>query len=96
MIAFSGNPLDRASEKRTDAGQIAAMRLSAEARVLPLWKLQPLLLGPENATAATELGFIEGELASGLGAPAAIEVFLGLEEKAPYFARDISALPHRC
>jgi NAD+ diphosphatase len=93
MIALSGNPLDRASEKRSDGQQLVAMRLSADARVLPLWKLQPLLLGPENATEATELGFVEGELASGLGSRAAIEVFLGLDEKTPHFARDISALP---
>jgi NAD+ diphosphatase len=92
MIAFSGNPLDRVSEKRSDAAWLAAMRLRPEARILPLWKLQPLLLGPWNATCGTELGFLEAGLGSGLGAPDAVEVFLGLQGNAPYFARDISAL----
>jgi NAD+ diphosphatase len=92
MIAFSGNPLDRASEKRSDTAWLAAKRREAEARVLPLWKLQPLLLGPEKALEDVKLGFLEGALASGLGAPDAAEVFLGLDGDTPYFARDISAL----
>ena len=92
MIAFSGNPLDRAGEKRSDAAWLAAQRADPNSRVLPLWKLQPLLLGPEDATKETQLGFIEGELASGLGACDAVEVFLGFDRGGPRFARDISAL----
>jgi NAD+ diphosphatase len=92
MIAFGGNPLNRASERRSDAAFIAAMRARDDCRVLPLWKLQPLLLGPENVAAGAELGFLEGQLSHGLGAPDAIEVFLGLAGETPYFARDISAL----
>ncbi|HXJ00045.1 MAG TPA: NAD(+) diphosphatase [Micropepsaceae bacterium] len=92
MIAFSGNPLDRASEKRKHAGWLAEMRLHAGARVLPLWKLQPLLLGPESALAGGRLGFLDANLAHGLGASDAVEVFLGLRGGAPYFARDISGL----
>jgi NAD+ diphosphatase len=92
MFAFAGNPLDRASEKRGDAAWLAAARADPVSRVLPLWKLQPLLLGPDGPTEATELGFIGGELAGGLGAPDATEVFLGLEGATAYFARDISAL----
>jgi NAD+ diphosphatase len=92
MIAFSGNPLDRASEKRGDAAWLAGQRANPMARFLPLWKLQPLLFGPEDATKETELGFIDGELASGLGASDAVEVFLGLDHGGARFARDISAL----
>ena len=61
--------------------------------MLPLWKLQPLLLGPEASPKATRLGFIDGELASGLGGDSAIEVFLGIRGEEAFFARDISALP---
>jgi len=92
MIAFAGNPLNRASEKRSDAAWLAAQRADPKARVLPLWKLQPLLLGREDAAKETKLGFIEGALASGLGAADAVEVFLGLDGEGPCFARDISAL----
>lgn len=91
MIAFTGNGLDRAGDRRSNRDWLAAMRADAKARVLPLWKLQPLLLGPERSE-AVELGFVEGALASGLGAPDAIEVFLGLDGDIPRFARDISAL----
>ncbi len=93
MITFSGNPLDRASEKRADAQWLAAARADPKARVLPLWKLQPLLSGPEGASEAAALAFVEGELASGLGDPDATEVFLGLDGGIACFARDISALP---
>src|SRR5579871_2188809 len=92
MIAFSGNPLDRASDKRSDAAWLAERRTEHTTRVLPLWKLQPLLLGPENATENTTLGFVDGDLAAGLGAPNAAEVFLGLDGRVAYFARDISSL----
>src|SRR6476469_8831065 len=93
MIAFYGNPLDRASDKRGDAAWLAARRTDRTTRVLPLWKLQPLLLGPENATEGTTLGFVDGDLAAGLGALDAVEVFLGLDGEVAYFARDISSLP---
>ena len=93
MFAFAGNPLDRASEKRSDAAWLAAAREDPGSRVLPLWKLQPLLLGPETHAQSTELGFVDGGMATGLGAPDAAEVFLGLAGPTAYFARDISALP---
>ena len=89
-IAFSGNPLDRASEKRGDAAWLAVARGDARARFLPLWKLQPLLLGAEGA-ADTGLAFLGSAEAAKLGGDA-IEIFLGLDGETPYFARDISAL----
>src|SRR6266446_2215915 len=92
MIAFAGNPLDRASDKRSDSAWLAAARANGRTKVLPLWKLQPLLLGPEGSTQATELGFIDGTLATGLGAADANEVFLGVDGESAFFARDISAL----
>ena len=93
MFAFAGNPLDRASEKRSDSAWLAAARAAPGSRVLPLWKLQPLLLGPEDSARSTELAFVESGLANGLGAADAAEVFLGLQGTTAFFARDISALP---
>jgi NAD+ diphosphatase len=92
-IAFSGNPLDRAADKRSDKAWLGSARASPQARVLPLWKLQPLLFGPEASPQATRLGFIDAKLASGLGGDSAIEVFLGTRADEAFFARDISALP---
>ena len=48
MIPFSGNPLDRASEKRTDAAWLAALRHDPSSLILPMWKLNPFILGPER------------------------------------------------
>jgi len=90
MIPFTGNPLDRASERRVDAAWLAAKRRTRNARVLPLWRLEAFLAGPED-TPNPKLCLIDGELADGLGENA-IEVFLGLDGVAAIFARDISAL----
>jgi NAD+ diphosphatase len=92
MIAFAGNPLDRASDKRSDSAWLAAARAQPGTKVLPLWKLQPLVLGPEISAQTSELGFVDASLANGLGVADATEVFLGLDGDVAHFARDISAL----
>ena len=89
MIPFSGNPLDRASEKRTDAAWVAAKRRDPTSFILPMWRLQPFFLGPENARDGLEAGFLRPGLAESL-APDGISIFLGLEGEYAYFALDIS------
>jgi len=91
-IAFSGNPLDRASVKRADPAWLAAARTDSKARVLLLWQLQPLLAGPEGAGDSLELVLVNGAAASRLGETGATEVFLGLDGDIAYFARDDSSL----
>jgi NAD+ diphosphatase len=91
MIPFSGNPLDRASEKRTDADWIAARRRDANSLILPMWRLQPFIIGPEKAQAPVELGLLKPGLADSLAAPDAPCIFLGLEGDNAMFALDISA-----
>lgn len=89
MIPFTGNPLDRASEKRVNGEWLAARRAAPATRVLPVWRLQPFLFGAEDEP-QPRLGFIEGVVADALGA--GLEVFLGLDGDVGFFARDISAL----
>ncbi|HXM00481.1 MAG TPA: NAD(+) diphosphatase [Rhizomicrobium sp.] len=91
MIPFSGNPLDRASEKRSDADWLAAKRRDATSVILPMWRLQPFLLGPENAKGPLEVGFLRPGLAESLAAPDAPCILLGLENGCAHFALDISA-----
>jgi len=91
MIPFSGNPLDRVSEKRPDAEWVAARRSDPTSFILPMWKLQPFLLGPENARGALEAGFLRPGLAEQLAGPDAVSILLGLEGGNAYFALDISA-----
>lgn len=91
-IPFAGNPLDRASEKRADAEWIAAKRREPGARVWPLWRLQPFLLGaPGSGAAELEAGYVRFDLAAELAPEDAICIFLGLNgDGGAIFALDIS------
>ncbi|MEI9885273.1 MAG: NAD(+) diphosphatase [Rhizomicrobium sp.] len=91
MIPFTGNPLDRASEKRTDAAWVAERRRDPQSYILPMWRLQPFIIGPEKAPAPVELGLLKPGLADSLAAPDAPCIFLGLEGERAMFALDISA-----
>jgi NAD+ diphosphatase len=91
MMAFSGNPLDRASGKRAQPAWLSAARGDANTRVMLLSKSQPLLTGTEGASETAELAFVDAATAAKLG-EAANEVFLGLDGEIAYFARDVSNL----
>ncbi len=90
MIPFAGNPLNRASEKRTDSDWIAAKRRDPSSLVLPLWRLAPLLLGPDTSSGPTELGLLRPEVADSLADDETTCVFLGLDSDTAIFAIDIS------
>jgi len=90
MIPFTGNPLDRASEKRTDAAWIEAKRRDPSSLILPMWRLQPFLLSGEKSAPA-ELGLFRPGLCEPMAAPDAAWVFLGLEGDRALFALDVSA-----
>ena len=83
MISFSGNPLNRASESRTDPAWIAARR--AESLMIPVWRNQVFV---RNAGAV----FLKPGPWEKLAAPEAVCVFLGLDGAQPLFALDISAV----
>jgi len=91
MIPFSSNPLNRASEKRPDADWVAKKRRDPSSLVLPLWRLQPFLLGSEKSRGPLEAGFLMPGLAEQLAAEDAPWVMLGLEGERVLFALDISA-----
>src|SRR5581483_11232098 len=91
MIPFAGNPLDRASAKRTDAAFIAAKLRDPASLILPMWRLQPFLFGNEKSPAPLEMGLLRPGLCEPLAAPDAPCVFLGLEGDNAMFALDISA-----
>jgi len=92
-LVFTANPLNRAAEQRSDARWLAEKRGSGTARLLPFWKMQPLLAGPE-AGPASLLGFLsQSEAAPLLTLAPGTEIFLGLDGAgAGHFARDVSAL----
>ena len=92
MIPFSGNPLNRASEKRTDAKWIDIRRHDAASLIFPMWRLQPFILGSEKAAPPLELGLVRPEVADELGLDDAISIFLGLDGDRAMFALDISEI----
>ena len=90
MIPFAGNPLNRASEKRTDSNWIESKRRDPSSLVLPMWRLEPFLLGPEKSDPPIELGLIRSEIADSLASAEAIWIFLGLDGDRAVFALDVS------
>ena len=89
MIPFCGNPLNRASEKRIDTEWVAAKLRDPTSYILPMWKLQPFLIGQEKGP--LEAGFLRPGLCERLAGPEAPCVLLGLEGERALFALDISA-----
>lgn len=75
-IAFGGNPLDRASDRRTDAPWLAARRASS--LCLPFWQNRLLLAGQTAAFLPWRPAW-DGHLS----------VFLGLEDEKALFAVDL-------
>jgi len=81
--AFAGNPLDRASDRRSDADWLAAKLEAPGSRALVLWKGNPLLQG------GPELVFIDGGMASKLAETGEHLLFLGLDGEDAVFALEM-------
>src|ERR1700723_2162565 len=67
MIPFSGNPLNRVSEKRTDTAWVTAKRNDPSSLIFPMWRLQPFILGGEKTAPPLEIGLVRPEVADELG-----------------------------
>lgn len=81
-VTFAGAGIDRAAALRGDAAALAAHLAAAATRVLPLWRGKPLI-GPQGA------GFLAPDHPALAGATGEM-IFLGLEDGAARFARDLS------
>ena len=79
-LTFSGSPLDRASDRRSDAAWLAAQR--AAGLFLPFWQNKPLVSQAEKDPRAAFLPW-RGAWDGGLC------VFLGLDGTQPLFAVDL-------
>ncbi len=86
---YSGSPLDRAAEKRTDAAWIAAAVAAADTLWAPVWRAKNLMRGVQHGTA--EAVFLTGEATEALRLTAGPWAFLGLLGGVPLFALDVSA-----
>jgi NAD+ diphosphatase len=90
MIPFAGSPLDRASEKRVDSNWVESRRRDPSSLILPMWRLEPFLLGSEKSEPPVELGLIQPRIADSLAADDAVCIFLGLDGERAVFALDVS------
>jgi NAD+ diphosphatase len=90
MIPFAGNPLNRASEKRSDPNWVASKRRDPSSLVLPMWRLEPFLLGPEDSSPPLELGLVRLEVVDSLAGAGATYILLGLDGERAVFALDVS------
>ena len=90
MIPFAGSPLNRASEKRTDTKWIESKRRAPTSLVLPMWQLQPFLLGRENSGPPFALGLLPPDVVEPLADREGICVFLGLDRERAIFAIDVA------
>jgi NAD+ diphosphatase len=84
-IAFSGNPLDRDERHRRDAAFLAKALQDETTRILPLWKLAPLVREGEER----RLAWATPAILDGHAGPE--PVFLGVQGGRAHFALDVSA-----
>jgi len=90
MIPFAGSPLDRASEKRTDLNWVESKRRDPSSLILPMWRLEPFILGSEESGPPFELGLIQPGVADSIAGAEAVCIFLGLDGERAVFALDVS------
>lgn len=90
MIPFSGNPLNHASEKRSDQKWIDSKRHDPSSLILPMWRLEPFLLEAGKSDASAELGLLRPEVVDSLASATAVCIFLGLDGDRAMFALDVS------
>ncbi len=91
MIPFTGNRLNRASERRTDQSWIESRRRDPASLVLLLRRLEPFLSGSQGGDGQAELGMVSPAVADSLADDSAICIFLGLDGERAVFALDVSA-----
>ncbi|MBE8191706.1 MAG: NADH pyrophosphatase, partial [Alphaproteobacteria bacterium] len=92
-IFFSGNPLDRAGNQRTDDEWVAQKKAAQDTLFVPFWHLRPLILPEAQAGLGRDVGWLPraafGELLSVNSER--LCVFLGLNRRGKaLFAVDIS------
>ena len=84
---FAGGPLDRAGHRRTDADWIAAKLKDQSTRIVPLWKLQPLVTPRRDGIGWLSPADVDGYLMSGVPT-----IFIGEDDAGvAHFAIDVTS-----
>lgn len=85
---FANNPLDRASDKRTDASWIAEKRKDPTSLIVPMWDLKPLILPEINEGDGPDAGWLRPADIDEAGTTG-LEIFLGVKNGKAFFAVEI-------
>ncbi len=88
--AYTGNPLDRASDRRDDEGWIADRLADPDSLFVPVWRARNLMRGVEQGT--PEAVFLSGAAAEACRMAGGPWAFLGLLGQTAVFAVDVSAV----
>ena len=87
---YTGSPLDRADNRRTDEAWIAGHLADPASRWVPVWRARTLFRGLDEGR--PEAVFLTGEAASALRGAGGPWAFLGLQDGTAVFAVDVSAV----
>lgn len=92
---FANNPLDRASEKRTDDAWVAERMADPESRYVPFYKLDPFVLPEATPNEGKDIAWLPPEMVKPLMPADAVTIFLGINRRGrAMFATDVSAGPN--
>ena len=84
---FAGGPLDRAGHRRTDADWIATKLKDQTTRIVPLWKLQPLVTPRRDGIGWLSPADVDGYIMSGVPT-----IFIGEDDEGvAHFAIDVTS-----
>jgi NAD+ diphosphatase len=86
-IPYSGNPLDRVSQRRVDQGWVEARLEDPDSRFLPFWKLQVLVKSGDSP----DLAWARADVCEHMSESAS-PVLLGERDGVAHFAVDLSGL----
>ena len=87
LHTFSGNPLDRAGDRRGDAEWLAAQYADPKAVALALWNGQPLV--SETESGSIQAVRLDGAFAQAIAGEAEPPLFLGLSDEGPVLAIEL-------
>jgi NAD+ diphosphatase len=90
MNTFAGNPLDRASDRRSDPAWIARQLASADTLAFPLWNGQPFVEPTKDG--GVQIAYLPAKMAQELAEGPERLLFMGLWKDAAVFAVDLDGV----
>lgn len=88
MNTFAGNPLDRASDRRSDREWIARQLASTDSLAFAMWNGQPFV-EPAKSGDGVQIAYLPAKLAAELSEGAERLLFMGLWKETAVFAVDL-------